>query len=265
MNGDLSKPIAYGRTAEIYAWQEGWVLKLFHDWFDLENIEYEARIARAIHASGLPVPAVGEIIRVNGRNGLVYQRMDGNSMWNELSRNPWKVLHYARRTAELHAEMHASTVQTNIPSQRQKLVSKIRHAEALPAYLRSKALAALETMPDGDRLCHGDFHPGNILTTRQGEIIIDWIDASCGNPLADLARTTIIAFGAADCQLQGLQKAFVHIFHAAYIRHYFRLSPGWELEYNRWLPIVAASRLSENIIELEMWLITKAEKGLQIV
>ena len=36
--------------------------KLFYDWFRLENIEYEMRIARTVHASGLPVPAVGEII-----------------------------------------------------------------------------------------------------------------------------------------------------------------------------------------------------------
>jgi len=81
MNKDLSRPLAYGRTAEIYAWQEGQVLKLFYDWFGLENIGYEARVARAVHASGLPVPAVGEIIGVNGRNGLVYQRVDGHSMW----------------------------------------------------------------------------------------------------------------------------------------------------------------------------------------
>jgi uncharacterized protein (TIGR02172 family) len=264
MTVEFTQPIAYGRTAEIYAWQRGHVLKLFYDWFEVEDIEYEARIARAIHASGLPVPAAGDIIHVNGRHGLVYQRVDGATMWKELSRKPWSVLAYARRMAELHVEMHTSTVQADIPSQRQKLVSKIRHAEALPAHLRAKALAALETMPDGDRLCHGDFHPGNILMTVQGEIVIDWIDASRGNPLADLARTTIIALGAAETrQIQGLLlKAFVRIFHAAYIRYYFKLSPGGEDEYNRWLPIVAAARLSENISEMEKWLIAKAEKGL---
>ena len=264
MTRGFSRPIAYGRTAEIYAWQEGQVLKLFYNWFELEDIEYEARIARTIHASGLPVPAVGDIIRVNGRNGVVYQRVDGDTMWKELSRKPWSVLDYARRMAELHAEMHTRSIQADIPLQRQKLVSKIRHAEALPAHLRSKALAALETMPCGDRLCHGDFHPGNVLMTAQGEIIIDWVDASRGNPLADLARTTILALGAAEtCQIQGsLRKAFVRIFHAAYIRYYFKLRPGGEDEYNRWLPIVAAARLSEKISEVEKWLIAKAEKDL---
>jgi uncharacterized protein (TIGR02172 family) len=263
MSSEIGQPIAYGRTAEIYAWQEGRVLKLFYDWFEVDDIECEAHIARAIHASGLRVPAVGEITRVRGRNGLVYQRVDGNPMWDRLSRHPWRVFRYARRTAELQAEMHAKTIQARIPSQRQRLASKIRQAEALPTHLRSKALAALETMPDGDRLCHGDFHPGNILMTAQGEVIIDWIDASCGNPLADLARTTILILGAADRQVEGvLQKALVRIFHAATIRHYFRLSPGGEHEYDRWLPIVAAARLSENIPEVEGWLMARAEQGL---
>jgi uncharacterized protein (TIGR02172 family) len=262
MTRDINQPIAYGRTAEIYAWQEGQVLELFHDRFALEDVKYEARIARTIHASGLPVPAVSDIFRVNGRNGLVYQRVDGDTMWRKLSRKPWGVLHHARRAAELHAEMHASAIQAELPSQRQKLVNKIGRAEALPARLRSKALAALETMPDGDRLCHGDFSPDNILVATQGEIIIDWTDASWGNPLADLARTTILILGAADCQNQGLRKAFVRMFHTVYIRRYFKLSPGGENEYNHWLPIVAAARLSEKIPEMGRWLIARAEKDL---
>jgi len=52
----------------------------FYDWFGLENIEKEARITRAVHASGLPVPAVGEIVCVNNRYGLVYERVNGISM-----------------------------------------------------------------------------------------------------------------------------------------------------------------------------------------
>lgn len=90
MDGDLGQPIAFGRTAEIYAWQEGQVLKLFHSGFALEDIEQEARIAGAMHASGLPVPSVGEIVRVNGRNGLVYQRVEGESMWESGGVGEWE-------------------------------------------------------------------------------------------------------------------------------------------------------------------------------
>jgi hypothetical protein len=53
------KPIAFGRTAEVHAWKDGWVLKLFHDWFPEESVRYEAELARAVQAAGLPVPAAG--------------------------------------------------------------------------------------------------------------------------------------------------------------------------------------------------------------
>lgn len=61
-NSPLGKLIVNGRTADIYVWEAGTVVKLFHDWFKLENVENEARHARAVHVAGLAVPKVGEII-----------------------------------------------------------------------------------------------------------------------------------------------------------------------------------------------------------
>jgi Ser/Thr protein kinase RdoA (MazF antagonist) len=259
---ELSSPIAYGRTAELYAWQPGWVLKLFYDWFEPDHIEYEARIARTLQASGLPIPAVGELVHVNGRHGLIYQRIEGDPMRQHLSRQPWRLLAYARRAAALHIQMHTHPAPADLPGQRRRLVSKIRQA-SLPATLRAKALAAIERLPENDRLCHGDFHPGNILMTAQGEIIIDWIDATRGNALADLARTSILLLGAMACQIRSArERMLVRLFHAAYRRYYFRSNPDGETEYRRWLPIVAAARLSENIIELDAWLTAQAEQGL---
>jgi aminoglycoside phosphotransferase (APT) family kinase protein len=52
------------------------------------------------------------------------------------------------------------------------------------------ALAAFDLMraAQGNRLLHGDFWPGNLLW-RDGELVavIDWEDASLGNPLEDVA------------------------------------------------------------------------------
>jgi len=33
----LDKPLARGRTADVYDWDEKHVPKLFHNWFDLED------------------------------------------------------------------------------------------------------------------------------------------------------------------------------------------------------------------------------------
>lgn len=134
----------------------------------------------------------------------------------------------------------------------------------MPASLKTDVLAALSVLPDGRQICHGDFHPGNILLTPGRAVVIDWIDVSRGNPLADVARTTIIALGAAaSSQVPNTAlKVIVRLFHSIYLHRYFQLRPGGEEEYRRWLPVVAAARLSENIPELERWLMHQAEKVL---
>ncbi len=257
----LPQPIAYGRTAEIYPWQEGKVLKLFNDWYPLESIHYERRISQAVHSSGVPVPSVGEIVQVNGLNGLIFQRLDGRTMLEVLTNKPWKTLRYARRMAELHAEMHSASIQVNLPNQQDRLIRKISFAKALPDVLRAKVLSDLDSMPGGSRLCHNDFHPDNIMITSQGEIIIDWGDASLGNPLADMARTSVIILGAIESEQvpNPVHKTIFRLFHRTYLNQYFAFLPGDKAEYLRWMPIVAAARLNEGIPEVENWLLTQVK------
>ncbi len=257
---DLGEPLAVGRTAEIYRWAPGRVVKLYFDWFQPEDADLERRLARAVYAAGLPVPATGEIVHIAGRVGLIYQRCEGASMDLDLAQHPLRLFAHARQLAELHAELHARPMRADLPPLRRRLAHKIRHANPLPGDLRAAALAALEALPDGDRLCHGDFHPGNILLSRPDPVIIDWIDAALGRPLADVARTSILALGSAATQEKRYASLGVRLLHAVYLRHYFKIRPGGRDEYRRWLPIVAAGRLSEGIIELEPWLVGQASR-----
>jgi uncharacterized protein (TIGR02172 family) len=256
----LDQPFARGRTADIHAWEDGTVLKRFHNWFSLENIQYEQRIARAVHASGVKSPRVGDLVQVEGRSGLVYERVEGVSMLEIFQQQPWRVVQFGRMLAELHVQMHDCVFEADVPHQRRSLQNKIRNANALPVYLKPKLLDALASLPDGDRVCHGDFHPANVLVSENDTTVIDWIDATRGNPLADVARTSIITLGAAaSSQIPNpVLKMFVRVFHSAYLKHYFRLRPGGMDEYRRWLPIVAGARLNENIPEVEAWLVKQA-------
>jgi|SRR3990172_1418641 len=112
-----------------------------------------------------------------GRTGLLYHRVEGITMWSSLQASPWRTLEYARTLAELHAQMHGVTVpadsQPQPPGQRDRLVEKLHDAEGLSEGLLQAALNRLENLPAGDRLCHGDFHPGNVLLTSAEPIIIE--------------------------------------------------------------------------------------------
>lgn len=257
----LDQPLAEGRTATVYAWGIGGVVKVFRDWFPREDIEYEARIARAVHAAGLRVPEVGEVVEVEGRLGLEYEPLEGVSLWDEMRAKPWALGKYSNLLAHLHVEIHAIPDPGDIPGLKGKLERRIRSAPELRAEARHALLATLDQLPNGDHLCHGDFHPDNVVLTENGPVLIDWIDASLGSPPADVARASILAMG--EVGTPGLMSFAERIAlgwgHRLYRKRYFKLRQGGEGEYSRWLPIVAAARLSEGIAELAPWLTAQAE------
>jgi uncharacterized protein (TIGR02172 family) len=256
-------PIAIGFTAEIFAWKQGWILKLFKPDKSRQMVEMEARLARLVRASGLPVPAVGEVIEVNGRFGLEYERVEGVSMLQALVQQPWKFASYARQLAGLQADMHKTKL-LEMPSQKEKLARKIRGAEILPENVRRAALETLEGLLDQEWLCHGDFHPNNILLTAHGPVIIDWIDASRGSPLMDVARSTLLfGGGALPPGIPHWVKIVRGWFYRCYLQRYFEQNPINQHELSRWIPVAAAARLDENIYFDERWLFSLARRLLQ--
>lgn len=241
--------LARGRTAEVFAWGEGQVIKLYMEGWEMAEVEHEARNAKAAYQSGFTVPAVGDVVEMEGRYGLIYERIEGESLLELLRAKPWRLAYYARMLAELHAVMHARQGK-NLPSQRKSLQRKIERAEKLNTPQRENALHLLAALPDNDCLCHGDFHPDNVMLTANGPVIIDWVDGSQGSPLADVARTVIISTVGdlpEDMPMRRLLNLFRHQFSRLYLKHYFRLRPGGQAEYRAWMAPVAAARLVENI------------------
>jgi uncharacterized protein (TIGR02172 family) len=259
---NLDAPIAVGFTAEIYAWREGWVLKLFKPGRSSNAVEYEARLTRMVHATGLPVPAAGNIVDVDGRFGLELERVDGPSMLEVLTQKPWRVALYARKLAELQADIHTRSV-PELPSQREQLMRKITGAEKLPEDVRQAALKEAERMPGEDRLCHGDFHPGNILLTKRGPVIIDWIDATRGSPMMDVARSSLL-FGGGKLPASFPGARLLNLLqlplYRIYLSRYFQLNPGEKEEMKRWVPVAAAARMDEGIYFDEDRLLSIAQK-----
>lgn len=61
-------------------------------------------------------------------------------------------------------------------------------------------------LPSRLTLCHHDWHPGNLMTTAEGWVLLDWEFAALGDPAMDLAA---VCSGFALTQTQGQQLAEV--------------------------------------------------------
>jgi uncharacterized protein (TIGR02172 family) len=257
-------PIAEGRTAEIYAWSDRQILKLYRDWCPPDWVDYEARIARAVYEAGIPSPEAGEIVEVEGRRGLLYERLEGISMLRDMNARPWTLWKHARSLAELHVKIHQKSI-AGLPSYRDRLRFDIGNTMQLSKDLRQKALAVLDTLPYATNICHGDYHPDNVFLTRKGPVVIDWMTASTGSPWTDVARTSLIlSIGAkaAGKQVSPIIRTAIKLYHRTYLNRYYALQPDTGNEIDRWMPLIAAGRLNENIIPEREALNKIVEEGL---
>jgi aminoglycoside phosphotransferase (APT) family kinase protein len=241
--------IGAGREAEILAWKDGRVLRLIGDPDDAKKVDYEAAALRAAAQAGVSVPQVYERVVVDGRPGIVMERVQEHDVLRRVERQPWTVRSVGRKLGQLHARIHLVRAPRDLPKVRERVVEMLR-SPLVPDDVRVAAERQLLTLGEGDRLCHGDFHPGNVL----GGCVIDWTAAAVGEPAADVARTCVLLAAAETPGERSVWKRMgegLVRFHLvdAYLRAY-RRAPGLDVErVERWLPVLAAARLAEDIEE----------------
>jgi aminoglycoside phosphotransferase (APT) family kinase protein len=246
--------LAKGSTADVYAWEEGRALKLFHERVPWHANEVAA--TRAAHEAGLPVPAVVEgLIEVDGREGIVFERLEGPTLTEVLQeqpegRSPSDVEDCARQAAELHAQIHSTEV-PGLPALAEILHWSIQQADPLADETRQAILDLLHGLPEGNALCHNDYYPGNLILPAHrppagGLWVIDWAIGTRGHPLADCARTWLISrmwLELLEGQASGYVCRLWQRFWELYFRRYGELRPYSPQDLLPWQIVASAASL----------------------
>jgi uncharacterized protein (TIGR02172 family) len=242
MTDKLGRLIGRGREAEIYAWGEDRVLKLFFPAMPQVLIETEAQAARIAYEAGVPTPAVGETIEVDGRHGVVFERVDGPPMTAQLMTHLWQLRRLARQSAEVQVAIHACKAPELI-SLKDHARREIERSAEFDTAVREVVLRRLERLPDGDSLYHGDFYPNNVIMSPRGPVVIDWSSALRSDPLADVAWTwqlNRMNEPPADMKGRWLIPVLQAAYQGFYLRRYRQLRPFADEELTAWkLPMVA--------------------------
>jgi aminoglycoside phosphotransferase (APT) family kinase protein len=199
--------IGRGRAADVYALDARRVLRRYRT---SHSCTAEAGLMRHLRQAGYPVP---EVFDADGPD-LVMERLQGPDMLDDLAGHPWRVAGYARMLAGLHDRLHQIAAPAGLP----------------------------RPFGPGDRVMHLDLHPGNVILTAGGPVVIDWSNASAGPPGADVAMTIVIMASSDIDELPpwirpavaGLRRIFLSRFRAA-----VRDDPGPHLAP------VAAQRLTD--------------------
>ncbi|MDO6684501.1 MULTISPECIES: phosphotransferase [unclassified Agarivorans] len=240
--------IATGNTAEVFAFEDSKVLKVYFSGYPEDEAENEAAKALFAYQQGLTTPKVIDVLEVESRPALIFERCLGPSLDSYLLKHPNDIVPMGELFAGLHADIHRCQAQP-LDTTAQRLALKIQRSN-IAEPLKLKAINQLNLQALDSRLCHGDFHPANVLLSSNGPVTIDWVDATQGQPISDVARTVLLISTSQIAGSQVEQQAYQlkkQQFLAAYQQHYHQLCSTNNHQLSTWTPIVAAERLSEKL------------------
>ena len=248
--------LGQGRTADVYEYEEGKVLKLFKEDLDSSSIQAEYAVSCLVYQFGISTPKPIEIIELDGRVGIVYERVWGVTILHLMKSKPWLIYPLSRKLAELHVELH-KLVAEGMQSQKEMIEHQIREAPYLLDDEKTKIIQQMDHLSYSNRICHGDFHPDNVIIDHNRDCsVIDWMTGMSGNPAGDVARTILLLkLGTLPdgtpwvykVLFAGIRKIIVRTYTAQYLMK-SDISRG---EIDRWTLPVAAARLVEWIPEEE--------------
>lgn len=179
--------IGTGNTAAVYEWGNNKVLKLFYEGYPGSAVKKEYANALAVKELDFPKPIPYELIHYEERLGIIYEKVPGESLENHVLKTG-DLDGCALYMSNLHKQI-LKWEQRELSDYREFLEYHIQNAKSSNPFLKEEALQILKRLPEGNTLCHGDFHPGNILISGINTCVIDFMNLCRGNDLYDIART----------------------------------------------------------------------------
>jgi Ser/Thr protein kinase RdoA (MazF antagonist) len=202
----IGPKIAEGRDSEIFEHGPDKVLRIARDGRSLVE---EGEAMTYVRSKGFPAPAVHDA----GDGYLVMDRVVGASMLDDAI--PFRIRRNGRVLASLHERLHRI---------------------AAPPWLTREA-----PLP-GDRLLHRDLHPLNVMIGASGPVVIDWANASRGDPAFDVADTWVL-FACADPPLGRIEALAAPLVRRWFLRSF--LAPLDRTSARRAIPAVVQHRVAD--------------------
>lgn len=207
------------------------LVKVFDANYSKANILNEALNHARVEETDLNVPKIRSIEVVDGKWAIILDYIEGETLQSLMDKHPEKEDEYLN----LFVDLQLTVLSKRVPmlnKLKDKMQAKISLAD-LDATARYDLHTRLDSMPKHTHLCHGDFNPTNVIITKDGTpYIIDWSHATQGNSSADVARSYLLFYLAGKKELGD-----------KYLKLFCKKSDTAIQYVQRWIPIVAASRL----------------------
>ena len=243
MQLNLNNPIATRKNKTIYKDGDK-IIKLFVSSHPKSNVLNEAlNQARVEEFSNLNVPRLLEVTKVEDSWALVSEYVEGKTISTLMKEYPDKIDHYL----DLFVKVQLVILENEVPMLnriKEKFREKLENSDNIDENIKYELLQRLEGMKNHKKLCHGDFHPSNVIVQEDGTVyVIDWSHVTQGNASADAARTYLLFFMDGKEELAN-----------KYLDMFAKMSDIEKKSIQRWIPIVAATQITKKIPEEQEFL-----------
>ena len=174
--------LARGNTAEIIEYNSNLICKLFNPGYPKIYIEHEFNNAKTVWKMGIKTPRAYNLICMDGRDGIVYNKIIGEELSSKMNNANEKELNaWIERFVDFHTELISHHID-----------NVIDYKDFLKMFVAgsTEIVAKIDKLENGDCLLHGDFHPANIMVNTDNQlIIIDMMNICKGPAIYDVART----------------------------------------------------------------------------
>jgi hypothetical protein len=247
------KIVGQGRHSTVYEYQDNQVLKMYPAGTRRQVAEEELGKTILVKEYGVECPTARNIVEEGGRFGILVDRVLGPNYLEWTLQHPTALNKLIALFVQEQHEIHMHKV-PELPSIKEILWSKIRGCQAIPQDSKDRLFEKMKKLPEGEHLCHLDYHPENIVVSLDGPLTIDWANAGKGNYLADVAMTSVLLdIGTLPIGMvfdkEGVLENTMGRFFANYIKEYLKMCGKGEEELLVWMAPVAAARMGECIPE----------------
>lgn len=245
---DKLKLLARGGQALIYEIDNERVLRVLRSKEESQALRSEMAVMLELFKKGKAVPKVYEYVEIEDKPAIVMERLHGLSMLALFKKQPFRLSKNAALLAKLHMDTAEAAEGLPLQSIHDRAAFLIPKSDIPDTALKSFVLKLLSELPKGNSICHGDFHPGNIIISNNKFYTIDWFGATSGDILSDIAHTYLILRNTP--KLPGLnrfqsaiQDWYAGLIAGKYLKACIELHKiNWS-DFSKWLLVRASERL----------------------
>lgn len=187
---NFNQKIAERKNKTIYRDGEK-LVKLFDETYSVANVLNEALNQARIMETGLNIPALQEVKKIDGKWLISMDFIEGKTIEQLIDEDPSKTDYYFDIFVDAQIQMHSkrSTLLRKLHDKMQDKIDETNLDSSVKFDLKSK-LAGFEKH---NKVLHGDYRLSNVIIDKEGKVfIVDWSHATQGNASADAAMTYLL-------------------------------------------------------------------------